>query len=232
MAESWLILETSGRVAKLGLVRGGVQVSGSNLDEPRRQARELAATVDRLLKAESLNPTDLTGVMVGRGPGSYTGLRVGLISAKALAFATGCKLIAVETFAAIATQAPTEAKSIWVIADALQGQVYCNLFTRESEGSPTSSGLRIESFEEWVKLLGSTPIADAVYVSGPGVSVYADRIPAGFKIVAEMDWHPHIQSVFAMGVKLAPLTREEMFTLEPLYLRGSSAEEKAKEARS
>jgi tRNA threonylcarbamoyladenosine biosynthesis protein TsaB len=231
MAESWLILETSGRAAKIGLVRGGVQVCSAKLDEPRRQARDLAATVERLLKAESLTPTDLTGVMVGLGPGSYTGLRVGLISAKAFAFATGCKLIAVETFAAVAAQAPADAQAVWVIADALQGQVYCNLFSRESKGSLTSGGLRIESFTEWAKRVGDTPNAEQVWISGQGVSAYAEHIPASWRLVPEADREPRIESVFGVGTKLASLRREEMFALEPLYLRGSSAEEKAKESR-
>jgi tRNA threonylcarbamoyladenosine biosynthesis protein TsaB len=159
-------------------------------------------------------------------------LRVGLISAKAFVFATGCKLIAVETFAAIASQAPAEVKSVWVIADALQGQVYCNLFRRESNGSLTSGGLRIEPFEEWAKQVGGTQSDGQVCVSGPGVSAYADRIPNSWLLVPEIDREPRIESVFSVGVNLPPLTREEMFALEPLYLRGSSAEEKAKESRS
>src|SRR5829696_6432985 len=109
MSESWLILETSGRVAQVGLARGGAVVRSSRLEETRRHARDLASTVDAMLKTEGLSPRDLTGVMVSRGPGSYTGLRVGLISAKALAYATGCHLVAVDTFAAIAHQAPQEA---------------------------------------------------------------------------------------------------------------------------
>ena len=69
---------------------------------------------DRRAAAEGgiATPADLTGVMVGRGPGSYTGLRVGIMSAKALAYATGCQLLAVDTFAAIAEQAPAEAQSV------------------------------------------------------------------------------------------------------------------------
>src|SRR5262245_7316791 len=134
MSENWLILETSGRGAKVGLARGGAVVRAVTLDDTRRHARDLAATVEALLKAESLKPADLTGVMVGRGPGSYTGLRVGLMSAKALAYATGCELRAVDTFAAIAQQAPAEARGVWVIADALQNQVYIQRYDREPSG--------------------------------------------------------------------------------------------------
>ena len=90
----------------MGLARGGAVVRAVSLDDRRRHVRDLALTVSTVLEAEGLSPADLTGVMVGRGPGSYTGLRVGLMSAKALAYATGCELRAVDTFAAIAEQAP------------------------------------------------------------------------------------------------------------------------------
>jgi len=222
MAESWLILETSGRVAKVGLARCGAVVRATQLDDTRRHARDLAPTVTAMLDAESLRPADLTGVMASRGPGSYTGLRVGLVSAKALAYAVGCKLVAVDTFAAIAEQTPAETDQVWVIADALQGQVYVQGFARVAGGWSAADSLRIVSFEDWL------PHAAEKWVSGPGVSVYADRIPEECRLVAQADREPRVESVFAAGARLEALSREELFALEPLYLRGSSAEEKAK----
>ena len=223
MSESWLILETSGRVAKVGLARGGAVVRSVHLDDTRRHARDLAPTVESLLVAESLQPTDLTGVMASRGPGSYTGLRVGLMSAKALAYATGCKLVAVDAFAAIAEQAPREAGQVWVIADALQNQVYIQRFVPSAGAWTADDELRIDRVEDWLPR-----VAAGAWVSGPGVTVYAERIPTACRLVAEADREPRVESVFAVGAKLTALSREEMFALEPLYLRGSSAEEKAK----
>ncbi|MCE9568329.1 MAG: tRNA (adenosine(37)-N6)-threonylcarbamoyltransferase complex dimerization subunit type 1 TsaB [Planctomycetes bacterium] len=223
MAETWLILETSGRGAKIGLARDGAVVQSVSLDDTRRHARDLAATVDRFLKAESLVPHDLTGVMVGRGPGSYTGLRVGVISAKALAFATGCKLIAVDTFAAIAEQAPAEANHLWVMGDALQGHIYLQRFARGESGWSAADELRIERAQDWLN-----GVAAGTWMTGPGLKVHVNRIPQTCLLVPEVDRDPRIESLFAVGKKLTPLTREEMFALEPLYLRGSSAEEKAK----
>ena len=52
MSESWLILETSGRVGKVGLARGGAVVRAVNLDDTRRHARDLAATIEAVLKAD------------------------------------------------------------------------------------------------------------------------------------------------------------------------------------
>lgn len=223
--ESWLLIETSGRVGKVGLARGDAVVGEVDLDATRRHARDLSGVVATMLEDESLRATDLTGVMVGIGPGSYTGLRVGIMSAKALAYATGCRLVAVPTFHAIAGQATTEARSVWVIADALQGQIYLHRFERRSERAPIlpADELKIERVDEslhWAPL--------GTWLTGPGVKVYSDRIPQDCHIVPEADREPSVVRLFAVGKTLAPASREEIFRLEPLYLRGSSAEEKAK----
>jgi tRNA threonylcarbamoyladenosine biosynthesis protein TsaB len=229
MTEAWLILETSSRIARVGLARVGLAREGSvvqavALDDTRRHARDLAATVEKLLKAESLQPSELSGVMVSRGPGSYTGLRVGLMSAKALAYSTGCKLIAVDTFGAIAAQAPVESDRQWVIADALQNHIYVQGFLLSTGGDwLPENELRIERVEDSLK-----QAVPGTWMSGPGVKVYADRIPADCPCVPEVDREPRVESVFRVGQHLPPLTREQLFALEPLYLRGSSAEEKAK----
>jgi tRNA threonylcarbamoyladenosine biosynthesis protein TsaB len=224
MPDSWLILETSGRIARVGLARSGSVVRSVSLDDTRRHARDLAATVGQLLSAESLSPSELSGVMVSRGPGSYTGLRVGLMSAKALAYTTGCKLIAVDTFAAIAAQAPVGSERQWVIADALQNHIYVQGFSRSTSGEwLPENELRIERVEDSLKRA-----VPGTWMSGPGVKVYADRIPSDSPCVPEADREPRVESVFRVGQHLPPLSREQLFSLEPLYLRGSSAEEKAK----
>jgi len=223
MDDNWLILETSGRAGKVGLARGGAVVRAVSLDDSRRHARDLASTIEGVLKAESLVPSDLTGVMVGRGPGSYTGLRVGIMSAKALAYALECELRAVETFAAIARQAPPAARSVWVIADALQGQVYAQQFDQRDHDWHAATALCIESVTDWAARLRP---GDSV--TGPGTAVYADHVPATCLLVPEADREARIESILAVGSGLRALSREELFALEPLYLRGSSAEEKAK----
>ena len=229
MSESWLLIETSGRVGKVGLARGGSVVRSADLDATRRHARDLTTSVDGLLKAEGIGPRDLTGVMVSVGPGSYTGLRVGVMAAKALAYATGCRLVPVGTFAAIAEQAPSEAGVLWVIADALQGHVYIQRFERKPGTGrlvPSHGNVTIGPVDEWLNWLPA-----GVWVSGPGVKVYADRIPQWCNLVPEEDREPSVVGLLAAGQGVPPVSREGLFALEPLYLRGSSAEEKAKKER-
>ena len=223
-SESWLLIETSGRTGKVGLARGDAVVGAVNLDANRRHARDLTAVVAKLLEAESLRAAELTGVMVGIGAGSYTGLRVGIVSAKALAYATGCRLLPVPTFHAIAVQAPAEARKIWVIADALQGQIYLQRFERSAGGeiAPIDE-LTIDRAEDWLNWAEPD-----VWMTGPGVKAHADRIPQHCHVAVEADCEPSVASLFEVGKAIAPASREEIFGLEPLYLRGSSAEEKAK----
>ena len=223
MSERWLVLETSGRGGRVGLAADGRVVRSANLDPARRHNRELSPTVAALVDAEGIMPAELDGVMVSVGPGSYTGLRVGVMSAKALAYATGCRLVAVPTFHAVAEQTPAEAATADVISDALQGLVYAQRFRRlDSERWEPADELRVEPAAEWAGRL--TP---EVWVSGPGLDVHDRAIPEAVPRVPAADRVPGLEAVFRVGLRLAPLTAAEVMRLEPLYLRPSSAEEKA-----
>src|SRR5258705_7888960 len=111
----FLILETSGRVGHVALAHGEHVRGVRRLEEARRHARDLAPAVRDLFAEAGWNARQLAAVIVSRGPGSYTGLRVGIMSAKTVAYATGCRLLAIDTFAAIAQQAPAEAGQIDVL---------------------------------------------------------------------------------------------------------------------
>ncbi len=217
MPDYRLILETSGRVGQVGLARGDVLVREAMLDATRRHARDLSTTVSRLLAEESVTPRELAGIIVGIGPGGYTGLRVGVMSAKALAYAVGCPLVAVPTFHAIAHQSPAYER-LWVIADALQGAIYLQRF----DGGMPIDELQIVPASEWL------PWASGVSLSGPGVAIYAALVSCAAKVVPDAEREPQLASLLAVGLRLSPVAREELLRLEPIYLRGSSAEEKAK----
>ncbi len=119
-----LLIETSGRIGQVALADGPSLVGVRRLEESRRHARDLAPAVADLLVAAGWTPRDLSAVAVSRGPGSYTGLRVGIMSAKALAYAVGCPILAIDTFAIIASQASGGASPLDIIADAQQQKVY------------------------------------------------------------------------------------------------------------
>src|SRR5207248_2632342 len=127
--ERFLIIDTAHRRGQVAVALGERLAGASHLEEARRHARDLVPRAHELLREQGWTARDLTGVIVNLGPGSYTGLRVGLMSAKTLAYATGCALVGVGSFAAIALQAPAAAPTVDVLADAQQGKIYVQRFS-------------------------------------------------------------------------------------------------------
>ena len=212
-----LILETSGRTGRVAVALGGNVLAAQRLDEARRHARDLTPAVAGLLAAQGWKPRELDAVIVSRGPGSYTGLRVGVMSAKAFAYATGCTLLAVDTFAAIALQAPSEALRVEVLADAQKGRVYAQRFVQGVAEGPL----------EIVNFMARFGTARAeTRVTGPGLETYRAKLPEGWRIVAEEDWEPRPESLLRLALpRWRAGEKDDVWALEPLYLRPSSAEE-------
>ena len=225
MSECWLIIETSSRGGQIGLAVDGVVAHHAQLDPTRRNNRDLAPTTGSLLQAGGFTPKQLAGVMVSQGPGSFTGLRVGVMSAKVLAYATGCKLVAVPTFWAIAAQTPAHFDQVEVIADGLQGLVYAQRFHRTADRWEAAEPLHLEPATTWVSRL--TP---EVCVTGPGVVLHDASIPQTIPRAEVTNRGPGLNALFQIGSRLPPLSRSDLMQLEPLYLRPSSAEEQAARA--
>ncbi len=217
-----LLLETSGRSGFVALAVGAEIVGQCRLEESRRQARDVAPHTAELLSGQGLTARDLTGVVVSLGPGSYTGLRVGLISARVLAYATGCVLLGLPTFPVLAAQAPAEAVRVEVLADAQKDRVYHQAFERVSAEDLRPVGeLAIVSWDAWA---ASCPAG--ALVTGPGALKFADRLPAGVVVASADQRAPRAESLLALALRrLARGERDDPFALEPLYLRPSSAEE-------
>jgi tRNA threonylcarbamoyladenosine biosynthesis protein TsaB len=222
-----LLIETSGRAGWAALAEGEALRGERRLDEARRHARDLAPAVAELLAERGWRPRDLDAVAVGLGPGSYTGLRVGVMSAKALAYAVGCALLGVETFAAVAGQAPADADRLDVLGDAQQDKVYVQPFVRGPAGWKAAGALAVRPFAEW--LAGRA--ADA-RVTGPGLHKWAARLPAGVPVVDAAAWDPRPASVLRLTLaRYRAGERDDVWALEPLYLRPSAAEEQWKGRR-
>lgn len=221
-----LILETSGQVGQVALAQGDRLLGMRRLDRARRHARDLVPAVGELLEEQAWRPADIAAVLVSRGPGSYTGLRVGIMSAKAFAYATGCTVLGIETFAAIALQVLSDHQSAFsdqqvdVIADAQQDKVYVQRFQVSAGGLPEAvSPLRILSLSDWLAQ-ADRPTA------GPGVEAFRERLPATLTLSPEETWNPRPESLLKLGIgRLAHGAKDDLWTLEPLYLRPSSAEE-------
>lgn len=218
-----LIIETSGHPGFVALAEDAAIRATRPLDRARRHARDLAPLIAELLSEQDWRPADIQAVLASRGPGSYTGLRVGLITAKTFAFATGCRLLGIDTFPALALQADP-APVVDIVADAQQDKVYLQRFQRGGTAEPLHEiiPLQILHVTEWLKL--TTP---EIWASGPGLALHRERLPGYVQLVAESLWQPRAESLLRLGsARLSRGEGDDWATLEPLYLRLSSAEEK------
>jgi tRNA threonylcarbamoyladenosine biosynthesis protein TsaB len=192
------------------------------LDEARRHARDLVPQVAELFGEQKWTPKEIDAVIVSLGPGSYTGLRVGIISAKTFAFATGAKLIGVPTFSAIAMQAPSEATALDVIGDAQQEKIYVQSFRESSTGViEASTPLAIVLFSDWLAKRHAN-----VWATGPGLRNHASRL-ADVPCVHSDCWDPRPATLLSAGFRrFGAGAWLDPWSVGPIYLRPSSAEEK------
>src|SRR5687767_2083935 len=110
-----LAIETSGRTGSIALAHDGQILEEQTFPHGLQHAAEILPALDRLTAAQHWKPTDLQELYVSAGPGSFTGLRIGITLAKTLAFATGVKLVAVPTVNVLAQNAPPESRNLIIV---------------------------------------------------------------------------------------------------------------------
>ncbi|MBR6721379.1 MAG: tRNA (adenosine(37)-N6)-threonylcarbamoyltransferase complex dimerization subunit type 1 TsaB [Alistipes sp.] len=96
-----LSIETGTDICSVALSQGGELMALRESDEGRDHAKKLAVFVDELLRETGVQPSDLDAIAVGKGPGSYTGLRIGVSFAKGMCYALGIPLIAIGSLDAL-----------------------------------------------------------------------------------------------------------------------------------
>jgi tRNA threonylcarbamoyladenosine biosynthesis protein TsaB len=129
-----LAIETATTVCATAVVRDGSILSEASLNEKYVHAEKLMTLVDSVLTQTGVVLDQVDGIAISIGPGSFTGLRIGLSVAKGLSFAVGKKLVRVPTLHALAQRAVDEAvvsegEFILAALDARRDEVYCEFFS-------------------------------------------------------------------------------------------------------
>ena len=136
----WIInIETSTSICSVALSRGGKLVALKETAENRSHARLLSVFIDELLRENKLQAADLQAIAISKGPGSYTGLRIGVSTAKGLAYGLQIPLIAINTLQAMAAgfrqKHPDLAQADHLLCpmiDARRMEVYAAFFDAEN----------------------------------------------------------------------------------------------------
>ena len=191
-------------------------------------ARILAAALVEVSAALGWAPRDAELVAVVRGPGSFTGLRVGVATAKAVAWAGGARLVGVSAFDVVARRTaralPAHDGPVAIAFDAGRGEVFAATATADPR-SPTGWSVTPGSLAAAATWLGSLPAGACV--SGPALATPGTMIPAGIVVAPPEAWLPTAAEAGAVAVLLAAAGRcDDPAALVPDYLRPSYADEK------
>lgn len=219
-----LAVETSGYEGSVALADGLILTEQRFLTaEGRRPAQTLVSEVAELLKAHSVKPGGIDAVAVSIGPGSFTGLRVGVVFAKTFAWANNAELIAVDTLRAAAQQIDGASASVAVISDAQRDEVFLNAYLWDAD-----AGCRFATGETTIIPIEevAAKTADCQTITGPGLKKFASHF-ASDRLAQESLRLPKAADVATLGsIMLARGETADVRQLEPVYIRRSYAEEK------
>ncbi len=145
MNERILMIETSTECCSVALSEGA-RILARRIDEtPRMQSSLLAPYIVEVLQEAGLTASDLDAVAVSEGPGSYTGLRVGVSTAKGICFGAGIPLIGVDTLQILACQAEMPTDRIIAFLDARRMEVYAATFDAEGRKLSDTAAVILDS---------------------------------------------------------------------------------------
>jgi len=218
-------IDTSTLAGSVALVEDDELRSELVFNLRRKHTERLLPSLDWMFSELGIEPSQLDAIGVGIGPGSFTGLRIGLATAKGLALSLNLPLVGISSLRALAWQVKFYKGNILTLLDARKGQVFAQLFCSENELKEQSEPLAIEP----EKLL--TKITQPCLAVGEGYKVYQEvfsRTKQLFYAGREFDY-PRASIIAFLALKeLEKGGAFEPDELVPIYIRPSDAELKAK----
>lgn len=220
-----LAIETSGRIGSVAIVENGSVISEDQFPHGLQHAAEMIPRIDRLCAQRGWKPVDLREIYVSTGPGSFTGLRIGITLAKTLAFATDAKIVAVSSVRALAHNAPSEAENLIIVLDAKREQIFTARLSRREQDWSEEEPPHLDDLRS---MLDRAP--RPIHLLGEGIPYHQKFIPSDDPLVIvtpRESWRARASAVALEGMKLAA---RGVFTppdlLLPIYIRRPEAEEK------
>ncbi len=243
MSASWhLAIESSGLGGSVALFWYDESYQGQLhaqivLPADRGSVRTLAPAIDQLLRTAQLTASQLSSLSVTSGPGSFTGLRVGLTTAKMLAWTAKLPVVPVDTLAAIAGRfersfhRPIGPEPVYLVSaiNAFRRQVFTSSWKLTSAGSHCELPSTVVDADAWLAnpWQGSTSEEDrSIWISGGALGTYTGIDSTRFQLADSGLWQPLAEHVGMLGLAgLAAGRAVSAHQLAPNYIRASAAEE-------
>ena len=208
-------IDTSTRVLRLGLSFGGDRLVKSSEEVEKSHGQLIIKKIGELVQSAGLQKNDLDAIVAITGPGSFTGLRIGLAAAKGIAVALNIPVVGVDLFEVAAYKLGEGGGTVAVIVPLARDQYFVAEVVGGADGASSISTI---AASELVTGLNDCPAI--------GISVnIAELFPDLPRVVADGEIIYDVSDVLHLGtMKLSSGHQDDLVTLEPLYVQRSQAE--------
>lgn len=217
-----LAIESSAKQSSIALVEDGKLIAQNTQNAGRTHSKTLLPMTHSLLRDMGLTVQDVDQIAVAHGPGSFTGIRIGMATAKGLAMGAGKPLIGVSTLEAMAHQGKHLGVDIVCpVMDARREQVYNALFTVQDGTLRRLTEDRAIAIEV---LFGDCDQDDSLVLVGDGAQICCDWLKAGGRTVRILPEHLVQQSAWGVAMAAQNQAGKCVHEVNPHYIRPSQAE--------
>ncbi|MFA7254492.1 MAG: tRNA (adenosine(37)-N6)-threonylcarbamoyltransferase complex dimerization subunit type 1 TsaB [Candidatus Omnitrophota bacterium] len=221
-----LAIETSSPTLSVAIKKSGAKLRHATVQGYMKHAENLLPVIDRLLKKEKLKIGDINVYLISRGPGSFTGLRIGFATLKG--FLATCPKPCYGAFSLDVIAAGIKEKTpsnLAVCVDARRGKLYTRSYRYHRKGWVACGPSRVVPLDEM-----ASELSQGSRIVGDGIAKLADK---GFVVTPEKCWAPRAATLIELFETKNPLLKQLKRPKEflPVYLRRSEPEEKLAEKR-
>lgn len=218
-----LAIDTSNYVLGVAIVDEEKVIGEVITNLPKNHSVRVMPTIEQLMKECGIKPKDLERIVVAMGPGSYTGVRIGVTIAKTLAWSLQIPLVGVSSLEVVAANGRYFNGFISPLFDARRGQVYTGLYQYEGNKLICVEEDKIILLADWLEELRKreTP----VLFIGNDLLIHKKQIETDLEQFAYVapytDWNPRPSELAILGMEKAPV---DVHTFVPNYIRLAEAE--------
>ena len=224
-----LALDTSTTYGSIAISEEKRIIAEHTLNSMKTHSETLLPNIDEMLKETETNINEIDAIVVANGPGSFTGLRIALSTAKGICYGQKIPLIAISTLMSIANNVVVTNQNICALLDAGRGQVYSAIYSSQLDELISPQIFSIDGLANCIK--------NEVIFVGPFIENLKQKldsiIKVKFYIAPNHLNYPRAASLidilFKKNIKLS-YDHQSIANLQPFYIRRSSAEERFKQS--
>ena len=223
-----LALDTSTMIQSVATVRSNGHAVSRTFHAGKGHTASLLSSISAVLADNDLRPEQLGLAAIGLGPGSFTGLRIGVAAIKAFCYTTGTPVVGVSSLAALARRGAPRSELVLTAVDARKKEVYGALW-RVAAGTAPVEIVKTSTYSAAELSRLTSQVSEPIEGLGTGIDVYSeifeDTLGNQLTVGPQDMWHPLAADIADLAIMaFSERGADPLVELEPAYIRPSEAE--------